>query len=178
MQSRMLVRGVAQSSCSAPHRYPRNLADSFWLRLPCLTRLAKSLKSIRTLDKLQARLERLERLYKSLSPGKPRNPTFPRALPPTVLLELYALIDPLSNTNPFRTEPLRWRNYLLVLLLLHEGLRRSETLVLPLDALKPTRGSKNSTGKRWLDIIENSYEHDCRSQRPTLKISLQCDRSQ
>ncbi len=135
----------------------------------CLTRLAKSLKSIRTLDKLQARLERLERLYKSLSPGKPRNPTFPRALPPTVLLELYALIDPLSNTNPFRTEPLRWRNYLLVLLLLHEGLRRSETLVLPLDALKPNRGSKNSTGKRWLDIIENSYEHDCRSQRPTLK---------
>lgn len=135
----------------------------------CLTRLSKNLKPIRSLNKLQARLERLDRLYKTLRPGKSRNPSSPRALPSDVLLELYDLINPLSNLNPFRTEQLRWRNYLLVLLLLHQGLRRSEALVLPLDALKPVRSSKNTNNKRWLDVVENNYERDSRAQKPTLK---------
>ncbi|MGY0522962.1 hypothetical protein ACW0JY_38485, partial [Pseudomonas aeruginosa] len=79
------------------------------------------------LDEVHSRLLRLERLYSSLSLRRKRRPEIARALPAAVIEDIYELIQPDSPRNPFRTEALRWRNFALVLLMLHQGLRRSET---------------------------------------------------
>ena len=59
-----------------------------------------------------------------------------RALPSSVVEDIYVIIDPNSKRNSFRSEGQRWHNYSLFLLELHQGLRRGEALILPVDAIK------------------------------------------
>ena len=61
---------------------------------------------------LEVRLLILERLFAQLAPCKPRPPAPIRALPSIVIDDLYRIFNPISKENPFRTEQLRWRNYL------------------------------------------------------------------
>lgn len=61
---------------------------------------------------LEVRLLILERLFAQLAPCKPRPPAPIRALPSIVIDDLYRIFNPTSKENPFRTEQLRWRNYL------------------------------------------------------------------
>ena len=88
------------------------------------------------IGEIQTKLIRLDQLYLSLKMPRSKRPEPIRALPSIVIEDIYEVILPESPRNPFRTEALRWRNFVLILLLLHQGLRRSETLILPVDALK------------------------------------------
>lgn len=135
----------------------------------CVDRLARSSTTAR-LDKLHSRLLRLERLYNSLNLRRKRRPEIARALPAAVIEDLYELIQPDSPRNPFRTEALRWRNFALVLLMLHQGLRRSETLVLAANAVKGNTAYQTANVRFWLDVIANPNEkYDPRADAPTIK---------
>lgn len=137
----------------------------------CVTRLSRSAAiSSPQIDEVHSRLLRLERLYSSLHMRRAKRPQTIRALPAAVLTEVYELIDPQSARNPFRTESIRWRNFVLILLMLHQGLRRSEALSLPADAVKSDWNPKTRSSRFWLDIAENTYDDtDPRSDRPALK---------
>lgn len=75
--------------------------------------------------------------------------------------------------NPFRNSTLRWRNYVLCLLMLHLGLRRGETLVLPMDALKSEkRFTPTVEIVNWLNVGDNPYQRDPRPEQPSLKTTM------
>jgi integrase len=117
-----------------------------------------------------AGLLQLERLYSQLSPSgaKPAPPI--RALPAVVIDDLYRLFDPNSADNPFRTPALRWRNFLIFLMLLHLGLRRGEILILPADAVKDDIDPATGEVRPWINIVETPYEdEDPRFEAPSLK---------
>ena len=121
---------------------------------------------------LEVRVLRLERLYAQLAPCKPRPPAPIRALPSIVIDDLYRVFNPLSNENPFRTEQLRWRNYLIFLLAATMGLRRSEIAILPLDAIKSDFDAATGKERYWLNVDESPYEQeDSRFDAPSLKNS-------
>ncbi|HBP5185149.1 integrase [Pseudomonas aeruginosa] len=135
----------------------------------CVERLARG-STTTPLDEVHSRLLRLERLYSSLSLRRKRRPEIARALPAAVIEDIYELIQPDSPRNPFRTEALRWRNFALVLLMLHQGLRRSETLVLAADAIKESLAFQTEGLRCWMDVVENPYEHsDSRADAPSIK---------
>ncbi|KAA0687606.1 hypothetical protein DS837_05150 [Azospirillum brasilense] len=115
----------------------------------------------------------MERLYGQISHSKPRPPSPIRALPAVVLEDLYRLFNPASPDNPFRTPALRWRNFLIFLLLLHLGLRRSEAALLPADAVKDDFDSTTGEVRCWLNVDETSYEEDedSRYDAPGLKTA-------
>jgi integrase len=118
---------------------------------------------------VNANLFRLKRLYSQLSPTPPKPAPPIRALPAVVVEELYMLFNPESAHNPFRTEALRWRNYLLFLMFLHLGLRRGEVLILPADAIHDGINPQTSDMTMWLTIDESHYEKDPRFLTPSLK---------
>jgi integrase len=122
---------------------------------------------------VQAKLLRLERLYGQISLSKPRPPAPIRALPAVVVEELYQLFDPASPDNPFRTPALRWRNFLIFLLLLHLGLRRGEVALLPADAVKDDFNPATGEVRCWLNVDETPYEdeEDPRYDAPGLKTA-------
>lgn len=136
----------------------------------CTERLGRNGSFKTSIDEIHARLLRLERLYNSLNLRRVRRPETVRALPALVLEDLYDLILPDSQRNPFRSEALRWRNFAIVLLMLHQGLRRGELLVLAVDALKMGEHPETGEAKYWLDVIKNPYEpSDPRRDDPGLK---------
>lgn len=119
---------------------------------------------------VHARLLRLNVLYGQLAPKASRPPAPIRALPAVVVEDLYDIFSPRSARNPFRSESARWRNYLIFLLMLHMGLRRSEVLVLPADAVKDDFDPATCEVLYWVDIVRNPYsEGDPRSQPPGIK---------
>ena len=131
----------------------------------------------RSFAELQARLDRLSRLYGQISPSIPRPPAPIRALPATVVEDLYRLFDPSSTDNPFKTAALRWRNFLLFLMLLHLGLRRSEAALLSADAIKDDFDPQTGEVRYWLNVDESPNEDepddkiDPRYTAPGLKTS-------
>ena len=121
---------------------------------------------------VQARLMRLNVLYGQIAPKSDRPPAPIRALPAVVIEDLYAVFQPESERNPFRTASARWRNYLIFLLMLHMGLRRSEVLLLPVDAVKDDFDPATGEVRYWINITENPYANvDPRSQAPSIKTS-------
>lgn len=124
------------------------------------------------LDILQGRLLHLDRLYGQLSAGKARSAETLRALPAGVVEDLYEIIAPDGHRNPFRSEDLRWRNFAIFLLLLHQGLRRGEALALPTDALKNEVDRRTGVERYWLDVDTNPYDAvDARYEPPGLKTA-------
>ena len=118
-------------------------------------------------------LDRLTRLDHDLALRPRRRPGRPRGLPAVVIEDLYELVLPESPRNPFRNASLRWRNFVVVLLLLHQGLRRSELLQLPVDAVQSERDPHSGRERFWLNVSENPYERtDPRRDRPALKNDL------
>lgn len=86
--------------------------------------------------------------------------------------DLYDIFAPNSKRNPYRSESERWRNYCLFLFYLHQGLRRGEALILPVDAIKA--GVDRDTGEilHWVNVVETDDDGDKldpRSDRPELK---------
>lgn len=136
-------------------------------------RRSRSDSTARSFDLIQARLLRLQRLYASLNVSRQPKLKAMRALPAAVVEDLYAIADPTSARNPFRSEGQRWRNYALFLLYLHQGLRRGEALILPIDAIKEDFDPKTGGYRKWIDVTWNQYEdEDPRYTAPGIKTAL------
>lgn len=119
---------------------------------------------------LNTRLRRIRRLYGQLSPSPSRPPLPIRALPSLVVSELCEIFDPKHARNPFRSERERWRNYLIFILLLHTGLRRSELAMLPVDAISSSFDVKANKERHWINVGRSPYANeDPRRDKPSLK---------
>lgn len=115
---------------------------------------------------------RLSHLYKRLRVQKTRQAAAIRSLPANVLEGLYQLLDPTSLTNPFVRDRTRWLVYVSFVLMLHQGLRRGEALLLPADAIKSGFDAKRQADRFWMDVRSNPYEaedHDPRYTKPSIK---------
>ena len=109
---------------------------------------------------LRTRVAMMHTRYSNLSPNpSPQKAGRMRALPSAVLGEIYSLFDPQSSRNPFRIIRQRWRNYCLLLLLLHQGLRRGEALILPSNAIKSANDPSTLQRRFWMNI-HNLYEDE------------------
>jgi integrase len=136
------------------------------------SRLAQS-SGPRRLRQVRDALDGLAQLDHHLAVGRRKRTQRPRALPAAVIEDLYELAAPASSRNPFRTDALRWRNYVIVLLLLHQGLRRGELLQLPVDAVKDDFDKRLGRRRIWLNVSQNPYERtDPRRAVPYLKNDL------
>jgi len=132
-----------------------------------ILRLRRS-SSVAEMSELEAGLRRLERMYGQLSPTPPSTRAPLRALPALVIEDLWEQLDPTSPRNPFRSAPLRWRNLLIFLLLLHLGLRRGEVGLLPANAIKDEFDPSTGAGRYWINV-EPSPDFDPRYEAPGLK---------
>src|SRR3990167_4966965 len=119
-----------------------------------------SASSANDYGKIHSRLMRLDRLYSQVSPGRPKPSAAIRALPATVVEDIYEIFSPTSPRNPFRTKALQWRNYLMFLLMLHLGLRRGEIAILPADAIKSDFDIATGGEKFWLNVAERVIPHE------------------
>lgn len=138
-----------------------------------LERRSRSAAVTEATDLAQARLLRLDRMLRTLRVDRQPKPKAPRALPASVIEDLYVIIDPASPRNPFRSEAQRWRNFALFVLYLHQGLRRGEALILPVDAIKEDFDPGLGRNRLWLDVTENPYEDDDpRYTAPGIKTEL------
>lgn len=143
---------------------------AFTFVLDTTLRLRRSSVPAQGLRQIEARIRRLESLYSSLRIGRRRTQETIRSLPSSVVEALYEMLDPTSGSNPFRSESTKWRVFILFVILLHQGLRRGELLLLPADAVK--HGFDKQLGKEryWLNISDNPYESiDERFSKPSIK---------
>jgi integrase len=120
-------------------------------------------------DALSGRLMRLELLNSHLHVGKRRRPEHLRSLPADVLEAHYEMLDPESHTNPFREGRSRWLVYTVFMLLLHQGLRRSELLIFPADVIKNSFDRSLQKERFWMTVKYNEYEDDPRYSKPSIK---------
>lgn len=124
------------------------------------------------LQNIEKRLNRLSLLYKQLHISKSRGIESIRSLPAVVVSALYELLDPESATNPFPRLATRWRIYVAFILMLHQGLRRGELLLLSTDAIKSAFDTKTNRHRYWINVSESTYgvaSDDSRSSRPSIK---------
>lgn len=118
-----------------------------------------------------ASLVRLGLQLKNLSPSPRKKSTHAlRALPSVVIEELYDVANPESPRNPFRTDKARWRNFCIVLAMLHQGLRTAEVLLQPVGAIKHQVHPGTGEIVHWLNVDTRYEDEDPRwSRRPKIK---------
>lgn len=115
-------------------------------------------------------LQRLQRSYSQLR-AQPKAATASiqvKSLPAIVLEDVFDIVNPDSERNPFRTETNRWRNYAMALMLFQLGLRRSELLLLTPDSLQNEFDFRTGKQVFWVSIRPPEHE-DRRSSSPQLK---------
>lgn len=134
-----------------------------------LQRLTRSSMPLEQLDALNGRLMRLELLNSHLHVGRNRRPERIRSLPSEVVEFLYETLDPESPANPFRGAVSKWRVYTVVILLLLQGLRRSELLSFPSDVIKSGFDRSLQQDRFWMTVRYNEYEDDPRYSTPRIK---------
>lgn len=136
-----------------------------------ITRLSKANLPTERLRKMEVRLHRLSHLYGQLHVQRNRRPSFPRSLPASVVHALYEILDPSSTTNPFARQCTRWLAFLAFVLMLHQGLRRGEVLLLTADAVKDGFDERQGRLRSWLNVRESKYasDDDPRHSRPSIK---------
>lgn len=133
--------------------------------------IAKS-NSDRTLRQIEARLHQLSVLYSQFRVKKRNAPEAIRSLPASTVEALYHLLDPESTNNPFPQRRTRWRIYVAFILMLHQGLRRGEVLLLSADAVKSGFDARLGRVRSWINIRESEYEEseqDPRHSKPSIK---------
>ena len=121
---------------------------------------------------IEQRLHRLSSLYGQLHVRRSAAADAVRSLPASTVEALYALLDPECPQNPFLRMKTRWRVYVAFVLMLHQGLRRGEILLLPADAVKSAYDQKQNRTRYWLNVQENEYENDDgdpRYSKPSIK---------
>lgn len=136
-----------------------------------ITRLSKANLPTERLRKMEVRLHRLSHLYGQLHVQRNRRPSFPRSLPASVVHALYEILDPSSTTNPFARQRTRWLAFLAFVLMLHQGLRRGEVLLLTADAVKDGFDERQRRLRFWLNVRESKYasDDDPRHSKPSIK---------
>jgi len=93
-----------------------------------------------------------------------------RALPANVVEVLYEMLDPTSSTNPFKREKTRWMMFVIFIVLLHQGLRRGELLLQPVNAVKNGDDLKQGRIRYWLNVADQNDKYDdTRASRPSIK---------
>ena len=120
----------------------------------------------------RSRWTNLAQLYRNLHVPKPKRTGQIRALPSNVIEALYHVLDPSSRDNPFERPRAKWNAYVAFVLLLHQGLRRGELLLLPADAIKESYDSKKRERRYWAHVRDNPYEDnylDPRYSKPSVK---------
>jgi integrase len=121
---------------------------------------------------IEQRLHRLSSLYSQLRVRRRAAVDAVRSLPASTIEALYAVLDPECTQNPFLRMKMRWRVYVAFVLMLHQGLRRGEVLLLPADAVKSAYDQKQKRTRYWLNVQENEYEDDDgdpRYSKPSIK---------
>lgn len=112
----------------------------------------------------------LETLYDQLHVKKKSRTSKVRSLPANVVEALFEITDPSSSQNPFRNEKIKWQVYIIFTILLKQGLRRGELLLLPVDTVKSAFDKKSGETRYWLNVTENKYEtFDKRYSEPGIK---------
>lgn len=132
-------------------------------------RAARASNASEQLHAIEARLNDFRLSTGHLYVGRRRNPERIRSLPADVVEVLYEMLDPTSQRNPFKGISSRWRAYIVFILLLHQGLRRGELLILPTDAVKRRVDRATQCARRWLSVKFNEYEDDPRYSTPSIK---------
>lgn len=136
-----------------------------------VTKLSKVTLPAERLHQMEARLHRLSHLYGQLHVRKGRRAAHVRSLPASVVHALYELLDPSSPLNPFPRTRTRWLAHLAFVLMLHQGLRRGEVLLLTADAIKGGFDERHGRFRSWLNVQESKYSNDDdpRYSRPSIK---------
>jgi len=121
---------------------------------------AKAANDARLLGCLKADIAAWQTRYRnfSINPRPVRIHTL-RALPAAVIEEIYALFEPESIRNPFRSKMQRWRNYCILLAMLHQGLRRGEALLLPVNSIKSGIDERTLSTRHWINV-QHLFEDD------------------
>jgi integrase len=99
---------------------------------------------------LNSRLHTIGILHAHLSVSKRRRNEQVRSLPSEVVEALYEMLDPESRQNPFRDGQSRWRVFTLFMLMLHQGLRVSEVLVLSADSISRRFDRNRQSMRSWI----------------------------
>ncbi|WP_133244705.1 hypothetical protein [Caulobacter radicis] len=120
-------------------------------------------------DTMRKRLLEIEQRFRRLRPQAPRPPAPVRALPAEVVEDLYDIFHPGSERNPYRTEPIRWRNFTIFMLLLHLGLRAGELLSLAAGAVKGEFSHVDGAEAFWVDVEIDDQLVDQRARPASLK---------
>jgi integrase len=126
----------------------------------------------KTLRHIESRLHQLSVLYSQFRVKKRNTPEMVRSLPASTVEVLYQILDPESKDNPFPRIQTRWRMYVAFILMLHQGLRRGEALLLPVDAIKSEFDTKLGRDRCWINVRGNDYEsssQDPRYSKPSIK---------
>lgn len=136
-----------------------------------ITRLSKASLPTERLRQMEVRLHRLSQLYGQLHVQRIRRSSSPRSLPASVVHALYEILDPSSASNPFSRQRTRWLAFLAFVLMLHQGLRRGEVLLLTADAVKEGFDERQRRLRSWLNVQESKYtsNDDPRHSRPSIK---------
>lgn len=126
----------------------------------------------KAMQNIEIRLHQLSVLYSQFRVKKRNTPEMIRSLPASTVEVLYHLLDPESKDNPFPRVQTRWRVYVAFILMLHQGLRRGEVLLLPVDAIKSQFDARLGRDRCWINVRENDYEsssQDPRYSKPSIK---------
>lgn len=137
-----------------------------------VTWLSKSTLPTDRLRQIEARLHRLSHLYGQLHIRRSRQPSQVRSLPASAIKALYEMLDPASATNPFARHRTRWLAFISFLLMLHQGLRRGELLLLTADVIKDGFDEGLQTSRCWMNVQDSPYSDDSndpRYSRPSIK---------
>lgn len=138
-----------------------------------VTWISKS-QSNQLMRRIDERLQQLSLIYRQLHINKSKPVESIRSLPAATVSALYELLDPESVLNPFPRISTRWRVFVSFILMLHQGLRRGEVLLLPVDGIKSAYDLKQNRTRYWINIQENPYEEigsDSRYSKPGIKTT-------
>lgn len=135
------------------------------------TRIAKNPGARQSLEEVHSRVSSLDKLYLGLRPRKKTPQAKVRAIPRNVISEMLENAAPGASKNPFVGEATQWRVFCLVVLLLYQGLRRGEALVLRANSLTAQRDQRTGHMVWILQIPNNAPEDDPRAEAPSLKTT-------
>jgi integrase len=140
--------------------------------LSTLRNVAAARGSLQEVEDVRHRLQDLERRVQQMTFAPAAREQTLRALPSGVLQDLYAIFDPESERNPFKSRTERLRNYTLFLVLLHCGLRAGEALLLPVNCVRSQHDPSLIRDRHWMTVrnmFEEQTEIDPRALAPSLK---------
>lgn len=130
-------------------------------------------QSIEGFNLFESKIRRFDVLYGQINIKRSNQPDVLRSLPAPVVSWLYEILDPDSPENPFLRDRTRWTVYVVFILMLHQGLRIGEILLLPVDVVKSRFDNAIGEQRHWMSIIDDKKYRECdkRFNRPSIKTA-------